>query len=49
MYFLADQTTRLRGKKSVDNTGAGGRCCQYVSLEDMAEVSLFVERESVCV
>jgi SRSO17 transposase len=49
MYFLADQTHRLRGEKSADNVGAGSRCCQYVSVEDMAEVSLFVETESVCV
>jgi len=49
MYFLADQTTRLRGEKSEDNFGAGSRCCQYAGLEDMAEVSLFMEAESVCV
>lgn len=47
MYFLADQTNRLRGKKSQDNPGAGCRCLQYAGLEDMAEVSLFVEAESV--
>ena len=49
MYFLADQTHRLRGEKSTDNIGAGRRCSQYVGLEDMAEVPAFVERESVCV
>lgn len=48
MYFLADQTHRLRGEKSADNVGAGSRCCQYVGVEDMAEVSLFVETESIC-
>jgi len=49
MYFLADQTTRLRGEKSANNAGAGSRCCQYAGVEDMAEASLFVETESVCV
>lgn len=49
MFFLAEQTNRLRGEKSTDNIGAGSRCCQYAGLEDMAEVSLFMETESVCV
>ena len=49
MYFLAGQTTRLRGGKSADNAGAGSRCCEYAGVEDMAEVSLFMETESVCV
>lgn len=43
MYFLASQTKRLRGEKSADHTGAGSRCGEYVSLEDMAEIPLFVE------
>jgi hypothetical protein len=42
MYFLSDQTNRLRGKKSKDYTGTSGRCRQYAGLEDMAEVSLFL-------
>jgi SRSO17 transposase len=42
MYFLADQTTRLRGKKSKDYTGTSGRCRQYAGLEYMAEVPLFL-------
>ena len=49
MYFLADQTTRLRGEKSSDHAGAGRRCGEYAGVEDMAEVSLFMETESVCV
>ena len=49
MYFLADQTHRLRGEKSTDNVGAGSGCGQYAGVEDMAEVSLFVATESICV
>lgn len=49
MYFLADQTTRLRGEKSEDNIGAGSRCGEYAGVEDMAVVSPFMEAESVCV
>ena len=43
MYFLADQTNQLRGKKSEDYIGTGSRCCEYAGLEDMANVSLFNE------
>ena len=49
MYFLADQTTRLRGEKSTDHAGAGGRCGQYAGVENMEEISVFMETESVCV
>ena len=49
MYFLADQTHRLRGEKSADNTGAGSGCFEYVALEDMAEIPAFMEAESLCV
>jgi SRSO17 transposase len=49
MYFLADQTNRLRGEKSADNAGAGSGYFQYVGVEDMAEVSAFMETESLCV
>ena len=49
MYFLADQTTRLRGEKSEDHAGTGGRCGQYAGMEDLAEASSFMEAESVCV
>lgn len=49
MYFLADQTTRLRGEKSPDNAGAGSRCSQYAGVEDLAIASSFMETESVCV
>jgi SRSO17 transposase len=38
MYFLAAQTQRLRGEKSADHLGAGGRCSQYVGLEDMGQL-----------
>jgi len=34
MYFLADQTTQLRGEKSADHTGAGRRCGEYAGMED---------------
>ena len=47
MYFLADQTHRLRGEKSTDNIGTGRKCGQYVGVEDLAEISAFMERESV--
>jgi len=43
MYFLADHTTRLRGEKSTYHAGTGCRCSEYVSVEDMAEVPLFME------
>jgi len=49
MYFLADQTHRLRGEKSEDHLGAGSECCQYAGVENMAEISAFLETESVCV
>lgn len=49
MYFLADQTNRLRGEKSADNAGTGCGCVEYAGLENMAEVSLFMETEGVCV
>jgi SRSO17 transposase len=49
MYFLADQTTRLRGEKSEDHVGTSGRCGQYADLEDMANISVFMEAESICV
>lgn len=49
MYFLADQTTRLRGEKSADNIGASSGCCEYAGMEDMAEVPLLMETESACV
>ncbi len=48
MYFLADQTHRLRGEKSADNTGAGSRCIEYAGVEDMAEIPAFMEIQSVC-
>jgi SRSO17 transposase len=48
MYFLADQTHRLRGEKSTDNAGAGSRCIEYAGVEDMAETPAFMEIQSVC-
>ena len=41
MYFLAEQTQRLRGEKSADHVRAGGRCGQHTgreSLEDLAAI-----------
>jgi hypothetical protein len=49
MYFLADQTARLRGEKSTDHAGTGGRCGEYAGVENMAEASLLMEAESICV
>ena len=49
MYFLADQTHRLRGKKSADHLGTSGRCGEYTGVEDLAKVSVFLEAESICV
>lgn len=49
MYFLADQTKRLRGEKSADHFGTSCRCGQYTGLENMAEVPILMETESVCV
>ena len=43
MYFLTDQTNRLRKKKSKDYTGTSSRCGEHAGLEDMAEVPLFLE------
>lgn len=48
MYFLADQTQRLRGEKSTDHTGAGGRRGQHAGMEDLADLPLFVETEIAC-
>ncbi len=49
MYFLADQIHRLRGEKSADHAGTSSRCGQYAGLEDMANISVFMEAESICV
>jgi len=45
MFFLADQTNRLRGGKSEDNTGAGSRCRQCDSMENVAEIAAFMEKD----
>ncbi len=42
MYFLAAQTQRLRGEKSADHAGAGGRRCEHVGVEDLEPVAAFV-------
>ena len=51
MFFLASQTQRLRGEKSTDNAGTGGRCCQYTGLENMGQITAFVEESerTMCV
>lgn len=36
MYFLAAQTQRLRGEKSGDHAGAGGRGDQLLGMDDLA-------------
>jgi SRSO17 transposase len=38
MYFLADQTERLRGEKSADHAGAGGRGGQHSGVKDLEPV-----------
>ena len=38
MYFLAEQTQRLRGEKSADHAGAGGRGGQHLGVEDLEPV-----------
>ena len=43
MYFLADQTQRLRGEKSEDHAGTGCGCGQYDFVEDMEDVPAFME------
>ena len=42
MYFLAEQTQRLRGEKSADHAGAGGRRGEHVGLEDLEPVAALV-------
>ena len=51
MFFLASQTQRLREKKSAYHAGAGGRCNQHVSLENMAEIASFMgsSERTMCV
>ena len=49
MYFLADQTHQLRGEKPANHSGTGSRYRQHVGLEDLAKVSVFMERESISV
>ena len=43
MYFLADQTRRLRGEKSKDHAGAGCGCSQYARIENLEDLSGFVD------
>ncbi len=49
MYFLASQTTRLRGEKPSDYIGTSSRCSEHAGVEDMAKAPSFLETESVCV
>jgi SRSO17 transposase len=42
MYFLAEQTERLRGEKSADHTGAGGGGCERLGEQDLESVLAFV-------
>ena len=41
MYFLAAQTERLRGEKSADHVGAGGRGGQRLGLADLEPLVAF--------
>ena len=43
MYFLADQTQRLRGEKSEDHAGAGDQCGQHAGREDLADVAALLD------
>jgi len=43
MYFLAAQTQRLRGEKSEDHPGAGGRSGQHAGYENLEDIPRFVE------
>ena len=43
MYFLADQTNRLRKKKSTDYPGTSFGCSQYAGLETVGKISAFME------
>jgi SRSO17 transposase len=49
MYFLAEQTQRLRGEKSADHPGTGGRRLEPAGLETVAEIPAFLETISICV
>ena len=49
MYFLAAQTTRLRGEKPSNYIGTSSGCSEHAGVEDMAKASSFLETESVCV
>lgn len=42
MYFLAAQTQRLRGEKSLDHTGAGGRGGEHTGVQDLEPLLAFV-------
>jgi SRSO17 transposase len=44
MCFLAEQTQRLRGEKSADHVGAGGRSSQHAGGEDLANLAGLVGR-----
>ena len=39
MYFLASQTQRLRGEKSADHAGTGGRRGEHAATEDLENVA----------
>ena len=42
MYFLADQTQRLRGEKSADHVGTSGGCGEHVGLEPLEPLAPLV-------
>jgi hypothetical protein len=44
MYFLADATQRLRGEKSADHPGAGGRGDEQSGRQDLEPLPAFMAR-----
>lgn len=44
MYFLAEQTQRLRGEKSADHIGTGGRCGQHAGRKGLEDLAALVGR-----
>jgi SRSO17 transposase len=43
MYFLAEQTQRLRGEKSAHHAGASGECGQHAGAQDLGDLAAVLE------